>query len=418
VRALPALLVVLALAPALALALPAPPRADLPDVPAGFALTVLTPAAAPTSIDFGPDGNLYATDLAGELVRTDLAWTAAGPVVTGRDVVASGFSQPLGVAFADGAIFVSDSHADPATSRIDGYVARIDPDGSRHVVVDGLPNGRHNTNHLRLGPDGRLYVGEGNSNDHGCPGGDCAGDQPEVPPYGGAILSIDPTEVTASPAVLHWTDANGDLLPPASLANDTSNADFAQKVHVLAHGMRNVFGVAFRGAQAYTGMNGPDSPSGQDVFFAVQPGADYGFPYCYNVGTPGGVDNAMQPNPDFPGVGCSRVPHGDALLGWHVCATGLDVPNDGPFGFRGAWKDSAYQGECTQFFPETDHVADGTYDTAHKVARVALDPATGKPTGVTDFVDGLVLCTDVRFGPDGAMYVADAGAIYRVAEVV
>ncbi|MGH7822076.1 MAG: plastocyanin/azurin family copper-binding protein [Candidatus Binatia bacterium] len=37
---------------------------------------------------------------------------------------------------------------------------------------------------------------------------------------------------------------------------------------------------------------------------------------------------------------------------------------------------------------------------------------------MSDFVTGLVLATDVLFGPDGAMYVADAAVVYRVAPIV
>ena len=148
-RLVPLALLVVPLAAALPLSPP------LEEAALGFAAHPLVAIPAPTAINFGVDGHLYATDLAGDVLRVSLAWTPAGPVVTGVETVASGFSQPLGVAQApDGALFVSDSHPNPDTGRTDGYVARIAPDGTRSVVVDGVPNGRHNTNHLRFGPTG------------------------------------------------------------------------------------------------------------------------------------------------------------------------------------------------------------------------------------------------------------------------
>ncbi len=41
--------------------------------------------------------------------------------------------------------------------------------------------------------------------------------------------------------------------------------------------------------------------------------------------------------------------------------------------------------------------------------------SNGEAVHVSDFVAGLVLATDLLFGPDGAMYIADAEQIYRVA---
>jgi glucose/arabinose dehydrogenase/plastocyanin len=334
----------------------------------------------------------------------------AGPAASGApSVFASGFSQPLGLAFGpDGALYVSDSHPNAATGRTDGYVTRIDGAGER-VVVDGLPNGRHNTNHLRFAPDGRLAIANGNPNDDGVNGGDA-----DAFPYSGALLTVDAAQVSASPAILRWTDGSGHAIPASAVAAAPENADFAAKVQVLAHGFRNVFGVAWSPAGVvYTAMNGADTfPSdSQDALFKVAPGADYRYPFCFNVGSDAGTDITTQSNPLFPAADCVGIPRATALLGWHVCATGLDVSGGGAFG------SSVYVAECGPFFPDpTDH-GFTSQDTGHKVARVALD-ANGDAVAVTDFLTGLVLPTDARFGPDGAFYVADAGGVYRVAPVL
>lgn len=389
----------------------------LPEVALGFALAPLTPLPVATSIAFGPgdgDGDdLYATSLAGSVYRFPLTWTAAGPALAGQPaVIASGFSQPLGLAFGpDGALYVADSTQGEESGRLDGQVTRIDGD-ERTVVVGALPNGRHNTNNLRFGPDGRLYITNGNPNDNGVDGG-----EEDVLPLSGAILSVDAAVVSASPALLRWTDESGRPIAADQIAAHPVNTDFRSKVSVLASGFRNVYDVAFGPTGiAYTATNGADVPPSQDAFFRISaPGQDFGYPFCYHEGTPGAAGGIAVTNPTFPGRDCSTVPPADALLGWHVCATGMDIAPAGTF------LDSAFVAECGPFFSDVivKSAADpthATYNTGHKVARVALD-ANGVATGVTDFIQGLQLPIDVVFGPDGAMYVADIDALYRVVQL-
>lgn len=414
-RTLAAAVLVLLVLP-LAPAAPAPPP-PLPQAAGGFAVAALAPVAVPTAIAFGPgDGDgpdLYATTLRGDVVRVALRWTSAGPVASGVSVHASGFSSPLGLAFRGDVLFVADSHAGAESGRTDGRVTRVDADGARTVIVDGLPNGRHNTNHVKFGPDGRLAITNGNPNDNGRDGGD-----PDVFPYSGAILSVDVDEVTASPAVLRWRDASNARIAPNAIEAHPRNADFASKVEVVAHGFRNVYGIAWGpDGTAYTANNGADFPSSQDALYKIAPGANYTFPYCYHIGAPGAVGSDIRavPNPTFSGSDCSASPLPTALLGWHVCATGLDLPAaTGPAAFPAAFRNSVYVAECGPFFPEPHTQGVSTHDTGHKIAQVLLD-GQGNAVEVRDFLTGLALPTDVRFGPDGAMYVADAGMIYRVA---
>lgn len=454
---------------------PQPPVGEVQATPEvvddGFGLTTLTPATSPTALRFGPGGpdgpDLYATTLAGTVQRYHLQWTPLGPVLEDTSVAATGFRLPLGLAFDDdGDLLVSDSDGEgdtadsEAAERPLGKVVHVDAaTGERSTIVEGLPNGQHNTNQIRFGPDGLLYLPNGNPNDHGNqtdPDVDTESgtDHTDIFPYSGAFLAVDvdgvdpnlPDTTPASPAVLHWTNATGARIPDDDVVGHPLNEDFADKVHVLAHGFRNIFGIAFAPGDLpfadapYTAMNGADDPSSQDTLFEIQPGADHGFPFCYDRGPQGGVGDAIvkEANPDTPDpsitdADCREKPAATATLGWHTCSTGLDFPTDGadgpttqgPAGTGFDWsfpadhQRSVYVGECSVFFVNDwaeRQLEDGysTHSNSHKVARVALNE-TGEATEVRDFVKGLTLPTDVQFGPDGAMYVADAEGIHRVA---
>lgn len=411
----------LALLIPLASALPGVGPAFVPEVVEGFAIEPLAALPGATAIAFGGgDGDgpdLYFSGVIGRVWRLPLTWTAAGPIAGAPETVATGFSTfPLGVIVDDaGALYVSDSGSGAESGRVDGRVWRVE-NGQKTLVVSGLPNGRHNTNNLRWDADGRLLIANGNPNDDGVSGGDV-----DVFPYSGAILSVDAAQVAASPAVLHWRDAGGAPIPVAQIPTHARNADFNSKVTVVAHGFRNVYDVAVSPTgQLYTGTNGADATPSQDLFYKIaRGGTDYGFPFCYNEGTPGGTDVTVVTQPNYAGHDCSATPPAQALLGWHVCATGLDVPPVGSF--SGVWASAAYVAECG---PEQQNVvraslADpehASHNVGHKVARVALD-ANGDALEVRDFISGLHTPMDVQFGPDGAMYVADVDALYRVVQL-
>lgn len=337
------------------------PTPPLPPVPApGFnALPVGGTVVTPTSLTTF-DGSLYVASYATGVV-SELPILAGG-VLGPPTPYASGFTNPLGIAFApDGTLFVADSHASSTSGRsVDGRVWAVDPSGEKEIAVDGLPNGRHNTNGLAV-HEGRLYITNGNSTDNGNP--DSPGGPAEVPGLSGALLSIGVEERGVTSA----------------------------GVRVEATGMRNIYDVEFRDGtdEAWMTMNGPDTmdPYGEDLLLKADVASeepDFGFPAC--VYGPGGV--ADWKDNDQIGATCpgtQKLP--EQLLGLHVSADGLAFDVAGEF---------LYIAEFGNFF--------GNEVVGHKVVRVAVDAAgiSGPPEDVLIGAAPL----DVTATPDG-IYVAD-----------
>ncbi len=378
-----------------------------PSVPAGYAITVGTIAPAPTSLSFSPDGTtLYVASAAGVV----LAYPVAAGVVAGPPIpFATGLNLPLGVLATDDAVFISDSV--PGT-RTEGIVLRArDTTGDVRAdevetVIDGLPNGRHNTNGLALGPDGMLYIANGNSTDSGF---GSEGGPPEVRPFSGSVLRVDP-EAT-------------DLTPDPSM--------------VVATGWRNIYDLAFipdghpadpgDGVALAVPTNGTDGltyggtqrPPGEDTLAIFTVGGKvehFRFPWCLYDRDDGGLDGFVQDPVDHPTPSgdCTTLPpeafegldpdnvriaSPAALFGLHVSANGLAF---GPSGDL----------FVTEFGSNNPGDAAG-----HKVVRVRFT-ADGRVEAVEDFMTGVVPL-DLTFGPDGAMWVADvAGPITRIQAVV
>lgn len=374
--------------------------------------------AIPTSLAFGMDTRadqetqrLYVTDfLEGTvLVVDDLAGVGSQPTI-----FAEGFRSPLGVvAASDGSVYVADAEAarqGPFGLRVYGRVWRvIDSDGDgtgdkKYVVLKDLPNGRHNTNGLAFGPDGMLYVANGNSTDDGVEGGEA-----EVEPWSGSIVRVDPA------------------------ARKVSLADIAPQRALVAHGWRNVYDLAFSPfdpSKLFVPMNGvddarqgstgenpadPNLEDSDDLLYVTDINDrrtdDFGFPEClFNLPERGDLRPYNNPNPDvidrFGRCATRSVSRPVASFGLHPSANGL------AFQTTDAWAE--------------DHVNDlfvtewGSLfgsPAGHKVVRVQLDEAGTKVTSMTDFLE-MDFPIDVVFDDAGAMYVADfSGAIFKVDRV-
>ncbi|MFQ5933530.1 MAG: PQQ-dependent sugar dehydrogenase, partial [Dehalococcoidia bacterium] len=128
-------------------------------LPEGFRVEVFAASFPnPTSMAFAPDGTLYVS-LEGGLILalqdSDGDGSADSIVQVGGDFVA-----PLGLAFHDGALYVS------SRGRVDA-MRDTDDDGmfdEIEEIISDLPvKGSHQNNGLAFGPDGKLYMNVGST---------------------------------------------------------------------------------------------------------------------------------------------------------------------------------------------------------------------------------------------------------------
>ena len=125
-------------------------------LPPGFHIEVLSddvPAAREMTLS--PKGVLYVGSLDGHVYALELR---DGKLVR-RHVIASGLEMPVGVAWHDGALYVS---AVSSILRFDAIDAHLDDPPKPVVVTDALPAERHHGwKFIAFGPDGKLYVPQG-----------------------------------------------------------------------------------------------------------------------------------------------------------------------------------------------------------------------------------------------------------------
>jgi glucose/arabinose dehydrogenase len=318
--------------------------------PAGVEVSVWASGlTAPTSLAFGPDGRLYVATLGGQVLA--LAGADANGQATADEwqVFADGLSAPLGLAFDAEALYVG---------RRGGVTRLTDTDGDGRAdqvtaIIEGLPAGRHQTNGLAFGPDGRLYIGQGSTSDRGETG-------------------IEPPEASI---LVAERDGSG--------------------LSVFASGTRNPYDLAFYpGTEVlFATDNGRDVPAQgvPDELNLIVAGSDYGWPGCWGNRRGRDCAGSLPPVAELPA---------------HAAAGGLVIYAGELF--------PEWQGQA---FVTLYGALSGDPDIGRSVVRVALAGSGGAWQGtVFEFATGFDRPLDITTGPDGALYVADfgAGLIYRL----
>ncbi len=306
-------------------------------VPSGFRVeTFARGLSQPTAMAYGPDTRIYVTQTGGSLVAIRRGTRKPA-------VVVRGLRTPLGLAWRGHDLFVSEQ------GRLERFTLNKGRLIGRRVIVKGLPFGRHQQDNVVLGRDGRLYWGSGSTCDA------CR----ERDARSAAVLSLRP---------------------------DGSD------LRVVAHGLRNPYGLAFQPGtgRLYASVNGQDGldrkgdPEPAELAVVVKRGAFYGWPRCW---------------PDARTLrlsgSCVGVARPAAYLEPHSSADGIAF-------YRG----DLFVAEWGQYL---------SHRFGRRVVRVELRP-NGTARSVTSFASGfahpLALLVDRR----GGLLVADwgPGVVYRI----
>jgi glucose/arabinose dehydrogenase len=330
-----------------------------------------------------PDGFKIEVYAPGVLSARQMAWGDKGTLFVGSfllgnvyaikdnggkkevKTILKGFSNPTGLAFQDGALYVIDVNK---LIKYDNAEANLDNLGTGKVVYDDMPSyPAHGWKYLAPDKDGWFYV-------------------PFGPPFN---IGIPPTSVSQ----IRRVDPK------------TGNAE------LVALGVRNSVGgdVDPRSGKYWFTENARDWMSddipSDKLNMISKLGEHFGYPYCHQ---------GDLPDPKFAmGHKCSEFTPPVLNLGAHVAPLGMKfyTGNQFPAEYKnsiliaehGSWNRHKYQGA--------------------RIVRVNVDP-DGKNAKETEFASGWIegdrgylgRPADVILDKDGSILVADdwAGAIYRI----
>lgn len=440
-----------------------PPRVVNPEDVAlldGYSIEVVaTGLKFPTGVAFDGDGTPHVTEAGysyGEIFTTprlvrvgpdgELTEVARGEsegVDPARAPVAAKTNGPwTGVVFHEGAFYVAEGG-----QTLGGRILRVSPDGKIQVLLSGLPSlGDHHTNGPAIGPDGKLYFGQGTATNSAVAGKDNHdfGWLKRAPEFHDRVCRDVKLTDQSFESENILTPEEGDRVrtsafapfgtvhPPGFVATGTVPCSGAVMrigldggpPELVAWGFRNPFGLAFSpDGQLYVTDNGYDNRGSRplfgsaDVLWRVEEGGWHGWPDFAEsrpVGEFYRAPGADAPKPLFaeaPGTPPKPV----AYFGVHSSSNGLDFSRSEAFGFAG----HAFVAQFGDQAPVTSKVFG---PVGYKIVRVDVKtgdlndfavnlgedngPASKLGTG------GLERPVAVRFDPSGeSLYVVDFGVL-------
>ncbi len=334
-------------------------------LPPGFSIEMVARVPNARAMTWGAQGTLFVGSAnAGKVHAVTLPRPGSQEGARVR-TIASDLRDPAGVAFRDGALFVS---AVNRILRYDDIERRLDAPPAPSVVSAAFPSdGHHGRKFIAFGPDGKLYVPVG------APCNIC---QPDPDRY----------------AMIARMNADGSDL------------------EVVARGVRNTVGFDFHPVTRELWFTdngrdwlGDDSPP-CELNRLTSPGQHFGYPFCHGATT---VD------PEFGQLrACTETVAPVQQLGPHVAPLGMRF-------YTGTQFPAAYR---NQVFIAEHGSWNRSRKIGYRVALVRLD-GNGKALAYESFAEGWLQGqqawgrpADVLVAPDGALLVSDdyAGAIYRI----
>jgi glucose/arabinose dehydrogenase len=341
---------------------------DNATLPAGFVRTPYVsglPSLA-TSMAFAPDGRLFIAIQSGELLVFKSGALLAQPFVT-VPTTASGERGLLGVAFhpqfaTNGWVYVYYTSAvGGAHNRISRFTADGDTALTAETTIADLPNLSSATNHnggaIHFGSDGKLYAAVGDN--------------------ANGVLAPDLNSPFGK--MLRFND-DGSIPADNPFFNTTTGLNQA----IWARGLRNPFTFSFQPGTGRMFINDVGATNWEEINEGTA-GANFGWP-----STEGATTNPSFTTPVY------AYPHphiGGLVVGNAIVGSAFYNPGTGNF-------PAEYVG--SYFFGDLSN------GWIHR-----LDPAAGN--GVYIFAQIPGIQTDLRVGPDGALYsLSDLGPSWGV----
>ncbi len=438
-------------------------------VPPGFQIEkVVDGLTYPTGMTWDDQGRMYVAEAGGQfleepppprILRIEPGRATEVVNLDGKGVADS----VIGLTWHNGAFYFT--HRNPADRT--GAVSRVTMDGAVTPLFSGLIDSQseHQLADIKVGPDGMMYIGTGPAANSAVVGIDIAPFVKRSPelhttPCQDIVLTgmnfetpdfrtDDPSDKALTGAYVPFGTPTtpGQRIPGttkcggAVLMFDPANPE--QTLRPYAWGFRNIIGLAWNKdtGEMYAGVNGYDVRGSRpfndqyDATYRVRQGAWYGWPDFSAA-----LEPITDPKFDSPDALKATVvvngePQGKALgfvidhaaSGLTIADTshilGLHEVNSSPSMLDvapTAWGDLAGQvfvAEYGDLAPNTTPLLDKL--PGYRISRV--DPTTGQvepflrnakpgPASAQGAMGmGLERPFDVKFGPDGAMYIVDYG---------
>lgn len=330
-------------------------------LPPGFSIELVARVDNAREMALGAKGTLFVGSMqAGKVHAVRILPGAAAQVIT----LASGLRLPVGVAFRDGALYVS---AVDRILRFDDIENRLGNPPAPIVVSDRFPSdSQHGWKFIAFGPDGKLYV-----------------------PVGAPCNICEPD--------------------PDRYANIMRMNRDGSGLEAYARGVRNTVGFDWDPASGELWFTdngrdwlGDDSPP-DELNHAPKPDMHFGFPYCHG---------ATIADPEYGRRrDCREFTPPARELGPHVASLGMRF-------YTGKAFPSEYR---NQIFIAEHGSWNRSKKIGYRVTRVRLE--NGRAVAYEPFATGWLQGetawgrpVDVLVMPDGSLLVSDdyAGAIYRI----
>jgi glucose/arabinose dehydrogenase len=446
------------------------PKVPVPDaiaaeVPSGYQVEVfMTDLVWPTSVDFDENGNVYVSE-AGYAYGDPFAPAQILRISPDGEIsrLADGFNGPItDILWYQDRLYVSHK----------GKISTVEPEGNKQDLVTGLPSyGDHFNNQMTVGPDGKIYFGQGTATNAGVVGLDNAY------PYIWLMLWPDVHDIPAQDIKLRRQSfltphPNNVLSRQGRLTSLASNLSYAVSsvfnrnkdksmlvrtggfqpfgehkrrikgqtkasgtilrmnpdgsgLEVYAWGLRNPFGVMWSpDGELYASDNGYDErgsrpvANAKDNIYKISEGAWYGFP-DYSSGIPITDRQFRSERGQKPKF--LMAEHPPVEMPWltrpeNAAATKFDFSISDSFGYIGHIF-------LAEFGSATPITGDPNPTPGYTVIRI--DPDTKEtqpflsnsalgPEGMEHVITkGPRHPVEAKFSPDGrSLYVVDIGVIY------